>query len=96
MLLYIYILNIIIRQYFLCKIRFAFLKPLFKGNFRGFVDGVRDEIDFKFLIPLILGIAVAFFTLSIVVSYCMDVYEAVTFSFWSRFWVGVYVPAVIP
>ena len=63
------------------KIRFAFLKPLFKGNFRGFVDGVRDEIDFKFLIPLILGIAVAFFTLSIVVSYCMEVHEAVTFSF---------------
>ena len=63
------------------KIKFAFIKPLFKGDFRGFIDGLLDEIDFKFFIPLVLGIGVAFLTLAKVVTYCMDVHTALTYSF---------------
>lgn len=63
------------------KIKFAFIKPLFKGDFRGFINGLLDEIDFKFFIPLVLGIGVAFLTLAKVVTYCMEVYTALTYSF---------------
>ena len=63
------------------KIRFGFLKPLFKGDFKGFSNQLLDEIDFKFFIPLVLGIGIAFLTLAKVVTYCMDVYPAWTFSF---------------
>ena len=45
------------------NIKFGFLKPLFKGDLKGFWSGLLDEIDFKFFIPLILGIGVAFLTL---------------------------------
>ena len=63
------------------NIRFGFIKPLLKGNLRGFVDGILDEIDFKFFIPLGLGIAIAMVTLAKVVTYCMDNYVGYTFSF---------------
>ena len=63
------------------KIRFGFVKPLLKGDFNGFVTQLFDEIDFKFFIPLILGIGVAFLTLAKVVTYCMDVHTALTYSF---------------
>ena len=63
------------------NIKFGFLKPLFKGDFRGCWNQLLEEIDFKFLIPLILGIGVAFLTLAKVVTYCMDVHTALTFSF---------------
>ena len=63
------------------KIRFGFLKPLFKGDFNGFLTQLFEEIDFKFFIPLILGIGVAFLTLAKVVTYCMDVHTALTYSF---------------
>ena len=63
------------------KIRFGFLKPLFKGDFSGFVSELLDEIDFKFFIPLVLGIGIAFLTLAKVVTYCMDAHTAVTYSF---------------
>ncbi len=63
------------------KISFGFLKPLFKGDFKGFSTQLLDEIDFKFFIPLVLGIGIAFLTLAKVVTYCMDVYPAWTFSF---------------
>ena len=63
------------------KIKFAFIKPLLKGNINGFINGLLDEIDFKFFIPLVLGIGVAFLTLAKVVTYCMDVYTALTYSF---------------
>ncbi|WP_432644890.1 DUF368 domain-containing protein [Methanobrevibacter sp.] len=63
------------------KIRFAFLKPLFKGNISGFINGISEEIDFKFFIPLLLGIGVAFLTVANVVTYCMDYYTASTYSF---------------
>lgn len=63
------------------KIRFGFVKPLFKGNFSGFKTQLFDEIDFRFFIPLGLGIAVAFLTLAKVVTYCMASYTALTYSF---------------
>lgn len=63
------------------KIKFAFIKPLFKGDFKGFINGIFEEIDFKFFIPLVLGIGVAFLTLAKVVTYCMDVHTALTYSF---------------
>ena len=34
------------------KIRFAFIKPLIKGDINGFINGIFEEIDFKFFIPL--------------------------------------------
>ncbi len=63
------------------KIKFAFIKPLFKGDFRGFWNQMLEEIDFKFFIPLVLGIGVAFLTLAKVVTFCMDNYTALTYSF---------------
>lgn len=63
------------------KIRFAFLKPLFKGDFNGFLTELFEEIDFKFFIPLILGIGVAFLTLAKVVTYCMEAHTALTYAF---------------
>ena len=63
------------------KIKFGFLKPLFKGDFNGFLTELFEEIDFKFFIPLVLGIGIAFLTLAKVVTYCMEVYPAWTYSF---------------
>lgn len=63
------------------NIKFGFIRPLLKGNFRGFWEQLLEEIDFKFFIPLILGIGVAFLTLAKVVTYCMDYHTAMTFSF---------------
>ena len=63
------------------KIKFGFVRPLLKGDFGGFRNQLLEEIDFKFFIPLILGIGVAFLTLAKVVTYCMDVHTALTFSF---------------
>jgi putative membrane protein len=63
------------------KIKFGFLKPLFKGDFKGFWNQMLEEIDFKFFIPLVLGIGIAFLTLAKVVTYCMDVHTALTYSF---------------
>lgn len=63
------------------NIRFGFIKPLLKGNLRGFVNGILDEIDFKFFIPLGLGIAIAMVSLAKVVTYCMENYVGYTFAF---------------
>ena len=63
------------------KIKFGFIKPLFKGDIKGFKNGLFDEIEFKFFIPLVLGIGVAFLTLAKVVTYCMDAHTALTYSF---------------
>ncbi|WP_067045393.1 DUF368 domain-containing protein [Methanobrevibacter sp. YE315] len=63
------------------KIHFGFMKPLLKGDINGFIDQLFDEIDFKFFIPLVLGIGVAFLTLAKVVTYCMDAHTALTYSF---------------
>lgn len=63
------------------KIRFGFVKPLLKGDINGFIDGLFEEIDFKFFIPLVLGIGVAFLTLAKVVTYCMEVHTALTYAF---------------
>ena len=63
------------------KINFGFLKPLFKGNIKGFWSALLDEVDFAFFIPLALGIGIAMLTIAKVVTYCMDVYTALTYSF---------------
>ena len=63
------------------KIRFRCLKPLVKGNFNEFKVLFKEDIDYKFFIPLIIGIAVAILSLSKVISYCMEVYTAITYSF---------------
>lgn len=63
------------------KIKLGFIKPLFKGDFKGFINGMFEEIEFKFFIPLVLGIGVAFLTLAKVVTYCMEVHTALTYSF---------------
>ena len=63
------------------NIKFAFVKPLLKADLKGFWAQLLDEIDFKFFIPLLLGIGVAFLTLAKVVTYCMDVHTALTYSF---------------
>lgn len=62
-------------------IRFRCLKPLFKGNFKEFKVKFKEDIDYKFFIPLLLGIAVAMLSLAKVITYCMDAYTAVTYSF---------------
>lgn len=63
------------------KIRFRCLKPLLKGNLREFKLKFKEDIDYKFFIPLILGIGVAMLSLAKLITYCMDVYTAVTYSF---------------
>ena len=63
------------------KIRFRCLKPLVKGNFKEFKVLFKEDIDYKFFLPLIIGIAVAMLSLSKVISYCMEVYTAITYSF---------------
>ena len=63
------------------NIKFGFVKPLLKADLKGFWAQFLDEIDFKFFIPLLLGIGVAFLTLAKVVTYCMDVHTALTYSF---------------
>ena len=63
------------------RIKFGFVKPLLKGDINGFINGLFDEIDFKFFIPLVLGIGVAFLTLAKVVTYCMEAHTALTYAF---------------
>ena len=63
------------------KISFGFIRPLLKGDISGFIDALFEEIDFKFFIPLVLGIGVAFLTLAKVVTFCMEAYPAWTYSF---------------
>ena len=63
------------------NIKFGFIKPLFKADFKGFWNKLLEEIDFKFFIPLVLGIGIAFLTLAKVVTYCMDNYTALTYAF---------------
>lgn len=63
------------------KIRFRSLKPLLKGDFKEFKVEFNEDIDYKFFIPLILGIGIAMLSLSKLITYCMDVYTAITYSF---------------
>lgn len=63
------------------KISFGFVKPLFKGDIKGFWTALLDEIDFKFFIPLVLGIGIAFLTLAKVVTFCMENFTAYTYAF---------------
>ena len=63
------------------KIKFSFVKPLFKGDFSGFRTKFLEEIDFQLFVPLLLGIAVAVLTLSKIIEFLLDYYTAYTFAF---------------
>ena len=63
------------------KIRFRCLKPLLKGNLKEFKVKFKEDFDYKFFIPLLLGIGIAMLCLSKLITYCMDVYTAITFAF---------------
>ena len=65
------------------KIKFMFLKPLFKGNFSKFKQELFEEIDFKFFIPLLLGIAISLFTMAGIIDLLLDDYAAFTYSFFA-------------
>lgn len=65
------------------KIKFMFLKPLFKGNFSKFKQELFEEIDFKFFIPLLLGIAISLFTMAGIIDFLLDDYAAFTYSFFA-------------
>ena len=67
--------------YSISKINFKFIKPLVKLDFKGFWRELLDEIDFGFFIPLVLGIGIAMLTIAKVVTYCMNVYTALTYAF---------------
>ena len=67
--------------YSISKISFSFVRPLLKGNFTEFKKKFFDEIDFPFFIPLLCGIGIAMLTLANVISYCMEVHTALTYSF---------------
>lgn len=63
------------------RINFTFLKPLIKGDLKGFKEKLFYEIDFELFVPLILGIGVAFLSLAKVISYLLKSHTAVTFAF---------------
>lgn len=63
------------------RINFTFIKPLIKGDFKGFKERLIYEIDFELFIPLILGIGIAMVTLAKVISYLLKTQTAYTFSF---------------
>ena len=54
------------------SIKFGFIKPLLKLDFKGFKNKLLEEIDFELFIPLILGIGVAILTLSKVITYPLN------------------------
>lgn len=67
--------------YAISRIKFAFVKPLLKGDISEFKTKLMEEIDFELFIPLFLGIGIAFITLAKVISYLLDTQTAYTFSF---------------
>ncbi len=63
------------------NIKLRWIKPLIQLNKKEFISELKADIDFPFFIPLILGIGIAFLSLSKVIGYCLDVYTAYTFAF---------------
>ena len=63
------------------KIKFGFLKPLLKLNFKKFETDLIDEVNFPFFIPLGLGIAIAMLSMSKLMTYCLNTYPAYTYAF---------------
>lgn len=63
------------------SIKFGFIRPLLKLDFKGFKIKLLEEIDFELFIPLILGIGIAILTLSKVITYLLEYHTAYTFSF---------------
>ncbi len=65
------------------NIKFMFLKPLFKGNFSKFKELFFEEIDFKFFIPLILGMVSAMLMMAGIINFLLNDYAAFTYSFFA-------------
>ncbi len=63
------------------NIHFSFIKYLLKRNFKEFKIKMAEEIDFELFIPLILGIGLAFFFLSNIITYLIYIYPAYIYSF---------------
>ena len=61
------------------NIHFSFIKYLLKRNFKEFKIKMAEEIDFELFIPLILGIGLAFFFLSNIITYLIYIYPAYIF-----------------
>ncbi|MGB9845529.1 DUF368 domain-containing protein [Methanothermobacter tenebrarum] len=63
------------------KIRFRFLKPLLRADFKSSIKLAKEEIDFELFIPLLLGIGTAILTISRIISFLITYYMAYTYSF---------------
>ena len=63
------------------NIRLRWIKPLLHLNGKEFIKELKEDIDFQFFIPLILGIGISFLLLSKVIGFCLDVYTPYTFAF---------------
>lgn len=63
------------------NIKFSFLIPLIHGDFKLFIRKIKDEIDFIFFIPLLLGIAISFLVLSNIINYLLKTQTAYVYSF---------------
>ena len=65
------------------NIKLMFLKPLLKGDLKEFKKQLLEEIDFKFFIPLGLGIAIAMLLMASIINYLLGNYAAFTYSFFA-------------
>lgn len=65
------------------NIKLLFIKPLLKGDFKGFKKQLLEEVDFKFFIPLLLGIAIAMIAMAGVINYLLTDYAGFTYSFFA-------------
>ncbi|WP_069592882.1 DUF368 domain-containing protein [Methanosphaera sp. WGK6] len=65
------------------NIKLLFLKPLFKGDLNGFKNQLLEEIDFKFFIPLGLGIIIAMIVMAGIINFLLTDYAGFTYSFFA-------------
>lgn len=63
------------------NINFRFIKPLIYGNITLFRKEIKNEIDFIFFIPLILGIGISFLIFSSIINYLLKTQTAYIYSF---------------
>lgn len=63
------------------NIKLLFLKPLLKGDIKGFKKQLFEEVDFEFFIPLGLGMVIAVLLMASVINYLLGNYAAFTYSF---------------
>ncbi len=63
------------------NIKLRFLRPLFRANFHEFYVELLDEVDFKFFVPLLVGILLAFLLMSNIINFLLNDYAGYTYSF---------------